>query len=65
MMRLAGRLLILTGILLLLAFLFQIPYMYQLVTGSPKGGGVVIAILWRLGLVAASVLLIRSGRRMR
>src|SRR5688500_13710418 len=65
MLRLAGKLLILTGVLLLLAFAFQVPYLYLLLTDDKASFlSIIIPALWRFGLILAGILLIRSGRKM-
>jgi hypothetical protein len=65
MMNLAGKLLVITGILLLLAFAFQIPYLYHLVRNAVRvHSSLVTAVVWRLGLIAGGVLLVQTGRRM-
>ena len=65
MTRLAGKLLIISGILLLLAFIFQVPYLYQLLKNTKaQASSLLVPVLWRLGLILAGILLIRAGRRM-
>jgi hypothetical protein len=61
MLRLAGILLIVCGILLLLAFAFQVPYLYELVKTS-NGTNLIVPLLWRIMLIVAGVLLIVAGR---
>lgn len=65
MLRLAGKLLILTGILLLLAFVFQLPYLYEILNDPDAGfAALFVPVLWRLGLIAAGAFLIHFGRKM-
>jgi hypothetical protein len=63
-MKVAGKLIVLTGILLLLAFAFQVPYLYHLIRSAARVQvSLVSAVLWRLGLIAGGVLLIQAGKR--
>jgi hypothetical protein len=67
-MKIAGILLMIAGVMLLLAFVFQLPYLYYLLNGKIAAASnltPLYRILYCLLLIIAGVFLVYYGRKIR